>query len=315
MPKKLTPIEVPVLVIIFNRPELTKKLIARLKLYKIKNLYVFADGPREDHSGDLKKCYAVREIIKNEIDWKCDLTLNFKEENLGCGYGPAEAITWFFNNVPYGIILEDDIKPSYSFFPYCQELLERYKEEKKVMHITGLNWQNGRRRGKADYYFSRYPGTWGWATWANKWKLFDHNVSGLQNYIKENRIKFITGSRSEQKYHLESFKRVQKEPDHIWDYAWIYSVFKNRGYCIWPNKSLVRNVGFGPNSTHTTSLNDERATHKIMELEFPLKHPNNIKYNDVADRHMARKYFKAKYPMDDILNKLRSLKQKYITNI
>lgn len=117
MSKDITPVEVPVLVIVFNRPRLTRKLMQRLKKFKIKKLYVFADGPREGNPDDQKKCKAVRKIIEEDTDWSCELSSNFKEKNQGCGYGPAKAISWFFNNVESGIILEDDIISSYSFFP------------------------------------------------------------------------------------------------------------------------------------------------------------------------------------------------------
>jgi len=310
MTKNYDPIEVPVLIIVFNRPGLTKKLVQRLKKFDIKNLHVFADGPRQEHPQDQNKCEKVRNIIESDIDWDCELSVNFQDQNLGCGYGPVEAITWFFNQVESGIILEDDIKPSYSFFPFCRELLNRYRDQRKVMHITGLNWQNGKKRGYADYYFSYYPGIWGWATWADRWKLFDHDLFDLDEFLENKRITDITTSEEEQKYHLNSFQEVLAGKDHIWDLAWKYTVFNKKGYCIWPNKNLTANIGFGDEATHTKDRENPRFDCPVQELNFPLKHPGTIERNVKADRFMARRIFKAKFPGDSFINYLRKHKHK-----
>ena len=303
-------IEVPVLLVVFNRPDITKKIVDKLREFEIKELYVFADGPRKNNIEDLNKCQKVRETINNDINWECKKTTNFKNKNYGCGHAMVSAISWFFEQVEAGIILEDDINPNYSFFRFCAELLSRYKYNKKIMHITGLNWQNGKKRGDASYYFSYYPGIWGWATWKDRWQLFNHELRGIDEYRENNKIQEITTSKEEQEHHLKTFDKIKKDKNNIWSYAWKYVIFKNKGLCIWPNKNLTANIGFGENATHTKSDNHPRFNCPTYELDFPLKHPNSIKRNIKADKFMARRMFNAKFRGDVILNYLRKCKHK-----
>lgn len=178
------------------------------------------------------------------------------------------------------------------------------------MHITGLNWQNGRKRGHADYYFSYYPGIWRWATWSDRWKLFDHDLSDFDDFVVSNKITDITSSKEEQEYHLHSFREVMAGKDHIWDLAWKFTVFNYGGNCIWPNKNLTANIGFGNEATHTKNRDNPRFNCPTYELDFPLKHPKSIKRNVKADRFMARRIFNAKFPGDELINYLRKYKHK-----
>lgn len=250
----------PILLIVFNRPELTKIVFEQIKSICPGNLFVFADGPRENMPTDFKKIAKVRKIVSS-IDWECNFRTNFQEDNLGCGLGPISAISWFFDYVGEGIILEDDCFPSYSFFKYCENLLEYYRDTPKIMHISGDNFQYGRKRGKSSYYFSRYTHNWGWATWKRAWKYYDYNLMPLE-YRK-----------------------------HSWDKQWELSVEKNHGLAILPNNNLVKNIGFGPDATHTKTTG--RYSYLIAEeIEFPLIHPKNISINKAADEFTEYTHFR-----------------------
>src|SRR5882762_10017668 len=152
-PRATAPFTTPVLFLIFNRPETTRRVMEAIRKIRPKKLYIAADGPRPDREDDVDKCREVREIA-SVIDWDCDVTKLFRKENLGCGKGPSSAITWFFEHETEGIILEDDCLPSPSFFSFCAELLERYRYDTRIMEIGGNNFEKGISTGKDSYFFS-----------------------------------------------------------------------------------------------------------------------------------------------------------------
>ena len=142
----------PILFVIFNRLDTTFKVFEKIREIKPKKLYIAADGPRKQIEGENEKCAKVRSI-ETLVDWDCEVKTLFQSENLSCGPAVSTAISWFFNNEEQGIILEDDCLPNTSFFHFCEEMLNYYKENETIMHIGGTNFQDGRMYGKADYYF------------------------------------------------------------------------------------------------------------------------------------------------------------------
>lgn len=245
-------LKTPVLFIIFNRPDTTQRVWDAIRLVAPQHLFVAADGPRENRP-DEEKCKATRDII-GHVDWDCEVKTLFQEKNLGCGPGPSTAINWFFQNVEEGIILEDDCLPHPDFFRFCEELLDYYRDNERIMEITGDNFQFGRKRGNASYYFSKYTHNWGWATWRRSWRHYDYGL------IDADLAK------------------------HVWDVQWMESVARNNGLTVVPNVNLVSNVGFGPEATHTTRA----AWYENLptqSLTFPLVHPSRIAPDKAADRH------------------------------
>jgi hypothetical protein len=223
-----------------------------LRMIQPKKLFIAADGPRSDVLDDKNKCELTRSIVDEMVDWKCQLHKNYAEENMGCGLRPSTAISWFFENVESGIILEDDCVPHLSFFRYCEELLEYYKDNEMVMHISGNNFQFGHKRGKASYYFSTLPHVWGWATWRRAWKHFDFFLAPVE------------------------------EQRHIWDRQWLKSVRRSGGVAILPNVNLVSNIGFETDATHTKSAT-KQANVPFTEMVFPLHHPKCLRVDYGAD--------------------------------
>src|SRR5688500_1827095 len=172
-----TPLNVTVLLVIFNRPDTTRLVFEAIRNARPRRLYVAADGPRPGVAADNANCQEARKII-DSVDWQCEVKTLFREKNLNCGVAPSSAFTWFFQHEEEGIILEDDCLPSQSFFWFCQELLERYRNDTRVMHIGGNNFLNGWQKDKDySYYFSRSGHIWGWATWRRAWKHFDFDIS------------------------------------------------------------------------------------------------------------------------------------------
>jgi hypothetical protein len=289
---KILPLEnqffdTPVLFLIFNRPDVTERVFGQIRKVQPKQLFIGADGPRADKPGEKEKCEATRQLVLDMIDWECEVKTLFRDENLGCGLAVSQAITWFFEHVEMGIILEDDCYPDLSFFPFCEELLEYYKDDERVMSITGLNWQDGKKRSNFSYYFSHYPGIWGWATWRKSWCKFIHRIDKQTDIIKT--IKDTSSLKREFISHQRVLSIIAKVDS--WDYSWRFTVMYNKAFCIIPEVNLVSNLGWGNNATHTHSESNWRSNRKTFSITFPLKHPDSIIRNTRADRYTARMIF------------------------
>lgn len=278
---------VPILFIIFNRPDTTQIVFDQLKKIKHKKLYVAADGPRRSKVGEAEKCTLTRNII-NMINWDCEVKKLFNDENLGCKKAVSNAITWFFENEEQGIILEDDVVPNQSFFYFCSELLEYYKDDNSVMHISGNNFFYNKIKLSTSYYFSIYPHIWGWATWRRAWKLFNPDIPDFPEYKSENLISNTLNQSKEKKYWLRKFELVYNNQVDTWDYQWLYTIWKNRGLCITPAKNLATNIGFGEDATHTVNRNSKLADLPAEEI-LSIIHPTEKNISEKLDRLTFRK--------------------------
>lgn len=285
--------DVPVLFMIFNRPETTIKVFDAIKAEKPKKLFIAADGPRMNKPGESEKCDQVRKIA-TAVDWDCEVKTLFRDVNLGCGRAPAEAITWFFENVEEGIILEDDCLPSHDFFQYCAALLERYRHDSRIMEIGGNNLLDPEfNKNNYSYYFSNHNMIWGWATWRRAWKLYDFE---MKLYKKVFHTQYLESCfRSD--YELDYFKFLfDKTVDNIgeitwWDYQWEFVRRLNSGLVIVPSKNLVVNLGLGSNATHTTDPHGTGFNLKFESLDFPLTHPEFILADAIKDDNFFRNTF------------------------
>lgn len=275
--------DTPILFLVFNRPDKTRLVFEAIRKAKPNQLFVSADGPRFNVPGEVEKCDLVRSIA-SAVDWDCKLNLLFRDKNLGCGKSVSEGITWFFDNVEEGIIIEDDCLPSSSFFRFCSELLDRYRHDQEIALVTGNNFQMGIKRGNSDYYFSRYTHIWGWATWRRAWNDYDYTMAEYEN-LKYNYL-------HKQLLPLGMMDAVKYEQMDTWDVQWMYTNFLKNRLSIIPNINLVENIGFTDDATHTTmSIPNYIKLSQSGELNFPLKHPVNIKANIKADLFTAKTNF------------------------
>ncbi len=233
------PLKSPVLFLIFNRPDKTKQVFEAIRQAQPAQLFVAADGARKDKLGEQELCEQTREIIK-AIDWKCELKTLYRSENLGCKIAVSRAINWFFENVEEGIILEDDCLPNQSFFHFCDTLLNYYRNDERIMHIGGSNFQDGQIRGDGSYYFSMYNHIWGWATWRRAWKYYDIEMFSYNNFVENNKVDCLFNLSREKKYWKDIFKRVKENQINTWDYQWTYSIWTNGGLSILPNQNLIK---------------------------------------------------------------------------
>ncbi|MDR6193704.1 nucleotide-diphospho-sugar transferase [Siphonobacter sp. SORGH_AS_0500] len=264
-------LDVPVLFLMFNRPDLSVQVFAKIREVQPKALYVALDGPRGTHPLDAERVSQCLAILKG-VDWPCEVKTLVRQKNLGCGLAVSSAISWFFEQEPMGIILEDDCVPDASFFSFCRELLYRYEHHTEVMHIGGVNFQNGKQRGEGSYYFTKICHVWGWASWRRAWKLYDADMTSFPKFKKSKAIDDLFIKKKDRKYWLKNFEMVHSWKISSWAFPWTYSIWINNGLCILPNVNLVMNIGFDERATHTQSkdyMHNEIKAGQLLELEHP----------------------------------------------
>jgi hypothetical protein len=279
----MTQFNTPVLFLVFNRPDTTQKVFDVIREIQPKYLFIAADGHRKNKPDDIQKCKETRTIV-DQIDWKCELKTLFRDENLGCGKAVSSAITWFFNNVEEGIILEDDCLPNLSFFHYCEELLERYRENDEIMTIAGNNLYDGVVPSNVSYYFSAIPRIWGWATWKNSWQkyVFDANEISKKQFKLALNYRF-QNSKIKRLWHWR-FYLIRKHQIDTWDFQLCFSVLINKGLSIVPCKNMISNIGFNENATHTFKSNSKISNVPTFDIGT-LIHPSKINQCIEADEY------------------------------
>ncbi len=264
----------PVLLIVFNRPKLTQILINRLKAEKINNLFIACDGPRNNSINDTDLVGEVKNIIYN-IDWNCNVKYLVREENLGCKIAVSSAISWFFDNVDEGIILEDDCIPTKEFFIYCDELLKYYRNDERIGIICGTSLVDLKKEKiineNYDYIFSNYPSIWGWATWKRVWVDYDVNIKNLP-VQKYNLLSKFNRSKLSYK-NIKILEDVRQMRIDTWDYQLSFMLWTSNRLAVVPRMNLVENLGFSVDATHTKSKYNKLASmSKIADINitFPL---------------------------------------------
>jgi len=231
-------------------------------------------------------------------------------KNLGCKNAVSSAITWFFDQVEEGIILEDDCLPDPSFFWFCQELLKHYRHDERVMMISGDNFQGGHIRGDGSYYFSKYCHIWGWATWKRAWKLYDVTMTSYPSFRSTNQIANVFENSDEQRYWLKRFDKAYKGEIDTWDYQWVYATFQNSGLSVLPNKNLVKNIGFGAGASHTSSSRDQLNAMQSFNINRII-HPTFFLPQKEAELYTLREIcnVKQKSKKNKIIKKIKKIFQ------
>jgi len=238
-------------------------------------LLLIADGPRRDKMGEQVACRKVRDIVAR-VDWPCEVLQNFSERNLGCGERMISGLNWVFSQVEDAIILEDDCLPDPSFFPYCQELLDRYRGDSRIAYISGSNMVEKHTRIADSYFFSQIGGIWGWATWKSEWERYDRYLTDWPTLKTESKLAEVFDHPQVLKFWTDTFSKMHDGtgPD-TWDYQWFYTNLKNNSLTIVPRVNLVANLGFGEGATHTVEA-DPRYSISAHSLVFPLRHPSSF---------------------------------------
>ncbi|MEO8590566.1 MAG: nucleotide-diphospho-sugar transferase [Flavobacteriales bacterium] len=277
----------PVLLIGFNRIGPLRQVFEAIREARPTKLYFACDGPRNDV--DRARCEEVR-ALAGQVDWPCELKTRFNERNLGLRKGVSSAIAWFYENEPEGIVLEDDTLPVPSFFRFCQEMLERYRNDARIRVVMGNNLM-AEPAGEIDasYYFSAhgYGAPWGWASWRRVWDEYDVDMTQWPALKSSTLLKDFFLSKLEERDVTEMFDNVYAGKTNSWSYQMDITRITSYGLNILPNTNLVDNVGFGADGTHTTSLKDPRNKRTARDIGFPLRHPRFV----MLDARRDKAYF------------------------
>jgi hypothetical protein len=260
----------PVAFIIFNRPDVTDRVFQAIRQAQPKKLLVIADGPRVDRTGEAEKCTAARAVI-DQVDWDCEVLTNYSEVNLGCKLRVSSGIDWVFSEVEEAIILEDDCLPHPSFFLFCEKVLEDYRTDEKIMHISGTNMLPSVSLNSS-YRFSRLVPIWGWATWRRAWQHCDMSMKLWPAYRETQDIKYFG---SQARNVAEVFQSNYLSQVDTWDAQWAFSCTVTQGLTIIPKTNLIQNIGFRGDATHTKAVN-QCAFIPVQGVDFPLKKPDYI---------------------------------------
>ena len=270
----------PVAMFLFNRPELTARTFAAVRWARPSQLLLVADGPRSDR--DRERCDAARRAVE-DVDWDCDVRRNFRDVNLGCRDRMSSGIDWVFSQVDEAILLEDDCLPDPTFFPFCAELLDRYRDDPRVMMISGDNFQHGRRRTPHSYYFSKIPHIWGWATWRRAWRHYDVRLGDWPTLRDTDFLHRLFGNQRFAQTYRRIFDETAAGRIDTWDHQWAFAFWREEGLCVLPEVNLVTNLGFGPDATHTLNPASPDSAIPAAAMNFPLSHPPKVECCIKAD--------------------------------
>lgn len=283
------PLSTPVALLVFNRPALTELVFRAIAQAQPPTLLVVADGPRS--TAEALKCQQARAVI-HRVDWECQVLTNFADVNLGCRRRISSGLDWVFAQVPEAIILEDDCLPAPSFFPFCEALLERYRDDQRVMHISGTNFLKGQRTTGSGYYFSKYPMIWGWASWRRAWRHYD---VGINSWPRHKRLILSSCDGPEERRLWGGiFDRAFKGEVDVWSYQWLYACWTQGGLSIVPESNLVSNLGFGGEATHTLEGNSPLAGLPVRDM-WEIRHPEAVVRDHEADQYMFEQVLGGEY--------------------
>lgn len=295
----------PVVFLVFNRPGTTARVLARIREAQPAQLFVVADGPRAGRPEDVASCSQVRALIEEGVDWPCEVVRDYAETNLGCGRRVASGITRVFEQVEEAIILEDDCLPDPSFFPYCAELLTRYRDESRVGLISGSHHQLAAEHAGSSYYFCRYGNIWGWATWRRAWAKFDHAMREWPSWRDSGEFERFFPDAKVRAFWRRTWNAAAADPHDTWDYQWTFCYLRHGLLGVLPRVTLIENIGFGPDATHTSGAGMHGPA--VEPMIFPLRHPAIIAPDLAAEERASRRFFSSRSLAERIIGRWRRL--------
>jgi len=281
-------IEIPVLLIGFNRPDTIQKVFDKIRDVEPKKLYVSIDGPRQGKVGEDKLCDEVKSIVQ-KVDWQCESFYLFNEKNRGAELTVSNAVSWALKNEEYVIVLEDDVVVPKSFFEFMQDMLLKYKDEQQVGMVSGCNYTPVKIPNNEDYLFGIHGHTWGWGTWKRAWQMFDLNINDFDNSLKPEFLNKISNSESEKKYYNELFSRMKLagKGGNTWDHCWYYIRITRELLSVIPRVNLTSNIGI-----YGFHADGETENHfRNFDNNFKAKiHPASVLRNVAYDKYHFNHY-------------------------
>lgn len=274
-----------VLLIAFNRPDLVQMCLEAIAEAKPRRLYVAIDGPRPTHPDDSQLIEESRQVVTQGVHWPCEVFVRMRSENLGCRVGVVDALDWFFTREEEGIILEDDCIAHPEFFDFCAVLLERYRDNNRVLSIGGDNSGNVEFQGCWSYGFVRHPAVWGWATWRRAWMLYDRDMTKWREIRETPLVSVMFPDETEAMLRSDNFDSVLDGRIDTWDYQWSATCHTLDALTVMPAKNLISNVGFRADGTHTRK--ESSLASALTEPIFPLSHPPVLLIDRSAERQIV----------------------------
>lgn len=294
----------PILFLIFKRKDTTERVFNRIREARPPKLYIAADGPRLDRPEESFKCAETRRVVEN-IDWPCEVHRLYQDKNLGCGVGVSTAITWFFSHEEQGIIIEDDILAHLDFFKYCDEMLERYRNNEKVHIISGNNYFYDGYQSEDSYYFTNYMNIWGWASWRRVWKTYHFDLNEVPADVLRLKL-YKRLPKKSASYFWEVFNQMRLNNNDTWDFQFLFNQFYYDRYSISPYTNMVKNIGVANlDSAHFVDENF-LLTNQTISSPYPLSHPVLLSTDKDAEKiAMKNSNHYKKSIIDRILNKIK----------
>jgi hypothetical protein len=274
--------DTPVALLVFNRPRHTTRVLEAVAKVRPRQLLVVADGPRSDRLGEDMRCRETRAVIER-VDWPCEVQTNYSDVNLGCRQRISSGLDWVFSRVERAIILEDDCLPDPSFFPFCEELLERYCDDERIHMIRGGSFLGRRCPVGTSYYFSRWYHIWGWATWARAWRHNDVSMADWPRLRDSGWLESFLPTPAMCAQAREIFDDSYAGRLDTWEYYWVYSSWLRGALTISPATNLVTNIGFGADATHLRNRDHPHSELPLEPIRFPLRHPETVCIDEQAD--------------------------------
>lgn len=272
--------DVAVLMLFFNRPEPLKRVFEQVRLARPSRLFLYQDGPRNER--DLPGIEACRQVVE-EIDWECRVERLYQTENFGCD--PSEYLSqkWAFSQVEQCIVLEDDDVPSQSFFPFCKELLDRYKDDPRISMIAGFNVEEETKDVEEDYFFTTNFSIWGWASWRRVIDRWDEHYRFLDHPQTVRQLEALLRERHDRQDLIYRCQCHRAQGKAFYETIFHTAMLLQNGLAIVPRKNLINNLGATADSTHFSGSAEllPRGYRRIFtmgrhELDFPLQHPQQV---------------------------------------
>lgn len=283
------PCETPVAIFFFDRPDPLARVVEAVRRARPRRLFLIADAARAGDVATATRCDEARAVAQ-AIDWECEVAAHFAAGHMGLKRRIESGLDWLFARVDRAILLEDDCVPHPSFFPFCEEMLERYRDEPRVMTVSGCDFRFGLLDDDASYGFSRYPLIWGWATWARAWRHHDPAMSGLAEAIEDGTLERQLGDPLVARYWAFVLDRERRIAS-TWDYAWLWSCWRQGALSVHPHVNLVSNIGFDAGATHTRDSRDALAGLPTEPMGFPLRHPPAVARDVAGDEMIEQTVF------------------------
>lgn len=275
-------IDVSVLMLFFNRPDHFQQVFAEVKKARPARLFLYQDGPRGER--DMAGIKACREICSDaNIDWDCEVHRHYCEQNQGCDPSGYLSQTWAFSQTDKCIVLEDDVVPAQSFFPFCKELLDRYENDERVGMIAGFNAEEETKDAGSDYFFTSAFSIWGWASWKRVVDTWDRNYSFMDDPEAMAKLQALIKARGLRSDLMKMLSDHRAAGKPFFETVFWSSLLLHDQLAIMPRLNQTNNVGFSGESTHYGSQLDTMPrrlqrifTMRRFELQFPLKHPQYV---------------------------------------